>query len=196
MSPPSGPGPHGLNPDRWVDNHGDALFAFAVRLIGDRAAAEDLVQETLLSALGAMSRFRGDSAERTWLVSILRHKAVDHLRARRATETDPHDADTSFFDSRGKWRGSMGDWSESAVHPERQAEFRRSLDECLGGLSPTLRFPIILRDMEGLESEEVCKVLGLTATNLWTRLHRARLLLQRCLESAGVGRGGLDQERR
>src|SRR5215471_2793235 len=79
-----------VNPERWVQEHGDALFGFAVVRVRDRAAAQDLVQETLLAAIKAKERFAGRSSERAWLFGILRNKLTDYyrLQAREVSLTE------------------------------------------------------------------------------------------------------------
>ena len=69
-----------LNPDRWVEEHGDILLRYALARVRDTAVAEDLVQETFLSAWKARQGFAGLSAERSWLVGILKHKIMDYIR--------------------------------------------------------------------------------------------------------------------
>jgi len=71
------------DPSTWVDEHGDALFRFALLRVKDETVAEDLVQETLLSALKGIDRFKGGSSLRTWLVGILKHKIIDQYRRNR-----------------------------------------------------------------------------------------------------------------
>ncbi|MGD9855037.1 MAG: RNA polymerase sigma factor, partial [Planctomycetaceae bacterium] len=78
-----------FDPECWVDDHGDALFRFAMVRVGRREIAEDLVQETFLAGLKSRDRFRGQSQERSWLIAILKHKTADWLnrRARERTQT-------------------------------------------------------------------------------------------------------------
>ena len=70
------------NPESWVDSYGDFLYRFALSRVKDPSVAEDLVQETFLAALRARENFKGESAGRTWLIAILKHKIVDHIRKR------------------------------------------------------------------------------------------------------------------
>ena len=69
-------------PALWLEQHGDALFAYALGRTRNRATAEDLVQDTLLAAFASRDAFKGGSAERTWLIGILKHKVIDCLRRR------------------------------------------------------------------------------------------------------------------
>ena len=70
----------GSDPEQWLDQHGDALYAFALLRVQQPAVAEDLVQDTLLAAFSGRERFGGGAQERTWLIGILKHKIIDHLR--------------------------------------------------------------------------------------------------------------------
>jgi RNA polymerase sigma-70 factor (ECF subfamily) len=179
-----GSDPRDVDPARWLHEHGDALFGFALLMVQDRGAAEDLVQDTFLSALRGVERFRGEATERTWLISILKHKAIDHLRRRQPASTEPVEGIDDFFGQGGKWKNAPGDWTPGAAGAWEQREFHEALRDCLDVLPANLLQPMLLRDMEGMDSADVCKVLGLTPTNLWTRLHRARMLLRRCLEAS------------
>lgn len=180
------------SPERWLDEHGDALFGFAYLRVRDRDAAEDLVQETLLAAWRARASFAAGSTERTWLIGILKHKLADHWRRlereqRRAAAlaTDPRDIELldALFDDdrRGHWRAPPSPWNDPDAALE-QREFWRVFGECVAGLPPAQAQAFGLCELDGLEGEEACKVLGVTATNLWVMLHRARLRLRACLE--------------
>ncbi|MHC4945232.1 MAG: RNA polymerase sigma factor, partial [Planctomycetota bacterium] len=68
------------DPATWVDEHGDALYRFAITRLKDPEAAEEIVQETFLAALKAKDSFKGRSSERTWLIGILKNKVIDHFR--------------------------------------------------------------------------------------------------------------------
>ena len=100
-----------IDPAAWVDGHGDILFRYARARVRSDHVAEDLVQDTLLAALAAGKTFRGESAERTWLVGILRHKVLDHLRAagrlRPVGEITGTDTDIdALYTERGSWKKS------------------------------------------------------------------------------------------
>lgn len=166
----------------WVDRHGDSLLRFALLRVRDRPEAEELVQETFLAALRGREGFRRGSSERTWLVSILRRKIIDAYRARRSVFLNDGGAVEEFFDDCGKWRTPVRPWFASPETRLEEEEFRRALQACLEGLPSSLARALTLREMEGMETDELCKVLGITPTNLWTQLHRARMLMRRCLE--------------
>jgi RNA polymerase sigma-70 factor (ECF subfamily) len=181
------------DPSAWLDQHGDALFRYALLHLGDRTAAEDAVQDTLLAALTARERFTGRSSERTWLIGILKHKIVD--RVREATRERPlADLDATAelvagcFDQRGKWSPGPRRWSSGSDEPFQQREFWDIFRFCASRLPPSLSGAFLLREMAEMATEEICKLLSVTATNLWTMLHRARTRLRECLEVNWFGR--------
>jgi RNA polymerase sigma-70 factor, ECF subfamily len=189
MAPDTRRGPEG-----WVDQHGDALFRYALLRLGDAAQAEEVVQETFLAALQSYRNFAGDSSERTWLVGILRHKITDHFR--RASKQRPLEeaadfssANDGLFMTGGEWPGHWdfeigpARWGETPAAALEQAEFRRALEGCLAALPERQATAFVLREMEEMSGEEVCRVLEITAANLWVLLHRARAQLRLCIET-------------
>ncbi len=179
-------------------DHGDVLYRYALGRVQEADAAEELVQETFLAALRARARFAGRSSERTWLVGILRHKIVDHLR-RRGRERPAPDRDAlpaagpsdeawdKRFDARGKWRVPPGRWGEDPSALLERAEFWETFRRCLSGLPPRLGQAFTLREMDEMSSDEVRGVLNVSAANRWVLPHRARTRLCRCLESKWFG---------
>jgi RNA polymerase sigma-70 factor (ECF subfamily) len=179
------------NPERWVDDHGDVLYRYALARVRDATVAEDLLQETFVAALKAQEGFAGQSSERTWLTGILKHKLIDHFRKRsREVPFDPTEplpaAFEMQFDAAGHWNVAAGfgpkDWGSDAAGDMENKEFWEILDNCLGKLPPRTAQAFTLREMDDLPGEEICKVLQITATNLWVLLHRARMQLRQCLE--------------
>lgn len=177
----------GTDPTRWVDDHGDYLFRYAIFRLGHSQAAEDLVQETFLAALRNRQTYASRSSERTWLVGILKNKIIDHLRRRgrdaKAESASPvEDVLDHFFDAKGRWRVKPTRCADDPADALERREFWETMERCLGKLPGRLKAAFALREMDGLPSEEVQDALGVTAGNLWTLLHRARLSLCRCLD--------------
>lgn len=180
--------PASSDPSEWVDRYGDYLFRYAMLRLRDRSAAEDLVQETFLAALKSRGSFSGGSSEATWLVGILKHKIADHFR-HQALEAPLEDADLrelpdpSVFDLSGHWNSGPTDWGGNPADLYREKKFLDQFTKCLAGLSPNHANAFTLREIEGADTGEICKVLNVTETNLWVILHRARMHLRRCLET-------------
>jgi len=177
-----------IDPEKWVEKYGDALYRFALLRVSDPGLAEDLVQDTLCAAFEARDRFSGKSSERTWLIGILKHKVADHFRrtSREIPEIDsadlPEGDGGDFFDDKGRWKVMPQKWKGSPEDILENKEFWDVFHECLDGLSPNIRQAFTLRELDETGSGEICKVLGISTTNLWVMLHRARSGLRRCLE--------------
>jgi len=142
-----------------------------------------MVQETLLAALQSWDSFAGNSSERTWLIGILRHKILDFFRRHGSSEIpDDESWRKEYFDRARHWKDKMVGWKTDPAALAENAEFLKVLQDCLKALSELMARAFVMREIEGFSSEEVCKHLEISETNLWVRLHRARLQLRRCLE--------------
>jgi RNA polymerase sigma-70 factor (ECF subfamily) len=175
------------DPETWVDNYGDYLYRYAFSITRDPAIAEDVVQETFLAALEAQKNFRGRSSVRTWLTGILKHKVLDHLRrkSREKQIEDPEELTASMdalFDGKNRWKVQPTKWALNPMKLLEQKEFWKAFGRCLSELPTRMAQAFMLREMDGLRSEEICKVLSISATNYWVILYRARMYLRRCLE--------------
>ncbi len=170
---------------QWLTEHGDVLFRFALKRLGSREIAEDLVQDTFLAALRSLDDFQGRSAVQTWLVGILRHKIVDHLRnVSRQRERDAAtttERTTSPF-HRGHWQVGLKSWPSDPASSLENEEFWRALADCQDKLPSKLATAFRLRELDEMPMAEICDVLDISASNLSVRLHRARLLLRDCLD--------------
>ncbi|MBD3392186.1 MAG: sigma-70 family RNA polymerase sigma factor [Chitinivibrionales bacterium] len=170
--------------DAWVENHGDALFAYALSRVSDRSVAEDLVQETFLGALQVRDSFEERSSERTWLTGILKHKILDYYRRSHrgiAEKTEHTDDPDTLFDKAGRWRNSPENWGETPEDLLGRREFIDALRACIRALPDNQRAAFLAREIDGFSGEDICKKLAVTATNLWVMLYRARDRLRRCL---------------
>ncbi|HTY98536.1 MAG TPA: sigma-70 family RNA polymerase sigma factor [Rhodocyclaceae bacterium] len=169
------------------------LLRFARLQLRDEAAAEDAVQECLLAALAGRQPFAGKSALRTWLTGILRHKIVDHIRRRsrepslQAVDGEGEERDfDALFQADGHWAEAPADWGD----PVRSLENRRFHDvfeACLEILPAKTARVFMMREFLGLETEEICKELALSATNYWVVMYRARMGLRECLQRNWFG---------
>ena len=177
----------GSNPEGWVDQYGDYLYTYALRRTQDEAVAEDLVQETFLAALGARDNFQGRSSEKTWLTGILKHKILDRFR-KRYREVPHEDIELQadkmddVFDERGHWKTGPAKWVANPQDQYEQKEFMEALGYCIKTPSKRLSEAFVLRELDGLSTKEICKVLNVSETNLWVMLHRARMRIRECLE--------------
>lgn len=171
------------------------MYRHAMALTRDPHKAEEAVQETLLAALQARERFSGGSSVRTWLIGILKHKVMDMFRqASREVELDASEdlADTDADDTSeqfaadGHWRNRPADWGTPDELLER-SQFLAILQRCMDLLPDRLARLFWLREVMEEDTENICKELAITPTNLWTMLYRARMGLRQCLDRNWVG---------
>jgi len=186
------------DPERWVDEHGDYLFKFALMRLRDQARAEDAVQETFLAALKGGKSFAGRSAEKSWLVGILKNKIVDHFRksSRETSFTDLEfysDEDSDRFNAdglgKGGWIHELGpqEWATAGESLDNEL-FWKTYRDCAAKLPKNVAAVFNLREVDGIEGKEICAVLNISESNLWVMLHRARMALRRCLETNWFGK--------
>ena len=184
-----------VNPERWVDDHGDCLYRYAVLRVRRPEVAEDLVQEVFCVAVRTYSSFRGRSSERSWLCGILKNKICDYFRklGRETCFTDLEFLDDEMshkFIDQG-WNHDVGpaEWKSEAEVLMDRAEFWKTFRNCLSKLPARVVDVFMLREMEELEAAQICQALSISQSNLWVMLHRARMALRECLELNWFGNG-------
>ncbi len=177
-----------VDPAQWLDRHGDTLYRFAMSRLRDAEASEEVVQETFVAALRARGQYSGKGSEGAWLLGICKRKVVDHVRRRSRPDAaaggglgpDPSEA---MFDAKGNWQFDprlIRGRPDGALERE---EFWTAFRHCLQRLSQRQADAFTLRELDDLASDEICKELEISASNLWVLLHRARLGLTRCMKS-------------
>lgn len=182
-----------IDPASWVDQHGDYLFRYAVARLRDESLAEDCVQEALLSAIQALASYGGKATERTWLTGILKHKIIDHFRKHsREVPLDPSETDLTEFDPLFErddefvdhWHDSLSPrtWRRSPDEALQENEFFGVLQGCMSKLPERVASVFTLREMNGLDTDEICEILAVSSSNFWVMMHRARMALRRCIE--------------
>lgn len=166
------------------------LLRYARLQLRNEAWAEDAVSETLLAALSKPQSFGNRSQLKTWLVGILKHKVIDILRQRKREvcldegEGDGDGADeldALMFKADGHYATPPADWGRPDTALQSR-QFFEVLEACCEKLPAAMARIFMMREWLELSSDEICKELGLTPTNLYVQLHRARLRLRECLE--------------
>ncbi len=201
---PASPSPTRLSdPERWVEEHGDYLFKFALARLRDVTKAEDMVQETFLAALKGGQSFAGRSAEKSWLVGILKHKVMDYYRkaGRETSFTDlefysDEESDRFIPDGlfKGGWIHDAGrdlgpmEWSSDPGASLDSQAFWKTFHDCSSKMPRNVAAVFTMREVDGVESKEICTLLNISENNLWVMLHRARMALRRCLEANWFGK--------
>ena len=171
-----------------LERHRPYLLRFALLQLRERGAAEDAVQDALLAAIQSAAGFAGQSSVRTWLIGILKHKIIDSIRKTSREqpidariETEGADDLEAFFADDGHFAEPPAEWAS----PERSLEQRRffeALERCLQSLPKNTASAFTMRELMGLDTEEICKELKISTSNCWVMLYRARMSLRACLE--------------
>ena len=167
--------------DKELTKIREQMLKFATLQVGDSVLAEDLVQESFLSAFNHLEQFKRQAAFKTWVFAILKNKIIDFLRQKGKlvleTEIEDEEQTNHFFDEGGHWKLDL-ELSESAVYSE---EFWLIFETCLTCLPAKQAKIFMMREFLELSSEEICQENQLSISNLHTTLYRARLQLQNCL---------------
>ena len=164
-----------------VREHSTNVYNLALKLTGDPAAAEDVLQETFLSAFKSISRFEGKSQLSTWLYRIAHNAALMKLRKRQVETVsldEPVESEEGVQEPR-----EFADWSENPEGVLLDAELRKMMDDAIASLLETLRSVFVLRDVNKLSTAQTADVLGLSEEAVKSRLLRARLVLRERLSA-------------
>jgi RNA polymerase sigma-70 factor (TIGR02943 family) len=174
------------NATRWVKDYSDMLYRYAMPRVSDSDIAKDLVQETFLAAWRNIETYKGEASEKNWLFTILKNKIIDHYRKASTRLTDKlTDAnDDVQFDEVGHWNkeNKPNEWGIDYSNPVEAKEFYSVLAKCKNKLKEIQNTVFSMKYLDGFDSEDICKELGITASNYWVLLHRAKVQLRGCLE--------------
>ena len=176
-----------LNPDQWINNYADALYSYTLHRVNDAALAEDIVQETFLSAWKARDSYKGEASEKSWLYTICKNKIIDYYRKKAKDIVQPmsqRDSSDNYFDETEHWttENKPGDWGIDYQQSIDNKEFHKVLDGCKKKLQQIQQAVFEMKYLEDLDAAEICKALGITSSNYWVLIHRAKLKLRTCLE--------------
>ncbi|ARV12590.1 sigma-70 family RNA polymerase sigma factor [Gilvibacter sp. SZ-19] len=175
-----------IDATQWVARYSDYLFNYTIARVNDRDLAKDLISETFLAGLKSMENFKGDATERTWLVSILKRKIIDHYRKINSNKGKA-EVRINYDDSE-----TEGDWLEERVADKfdrtaedqlENQELGTAIYDCLDGLNEKQRTIFRMKTMENFDTEAICNAFDITPSNLWVIIHRARKAMADCLEN-------------
>jgi RNA polymerase sigma-70 factor (ECF subfamily) len=182
-----------------VRRHNPAMLRLATDFVGDRAVAEEVVQDTWQALVEGLDRFQGRSTLKTWLFHVVANRARTRWArerrsvpfaalARAEAESDEPAVDPDRFfgpdgpGAAGHWSSPPRSWDGAPEERLLARETRARLAEAIASLPPTQRVVLTLRDVEGWSSDEVRNVLDISETNVRVLLHRARAKVRRALE--------------
>lgn len=169
-----------------LELHGDYLYRLAYLQLRNKEAAQDIVQETFLAALNTKNSFEGRSSVKTWLVAIMRNKITDYRRRSYKENVaeipvDEFVTDKEHFNFLGLWRETVTRWDACPEKLLTQKDFIEIMTSCINKLPIKFKDVVIARASSEKKTEEICKNLGITPTNLGAIIYRARMLLRDCL---------------
>lgn len=166
--------------NRLVLAYQDAIYTHACRMLGDESAADDATQETFIAAYQALKTFRGGSF-RAWLFRIVTNQCYDELRRRQRRPTTPLEPLITSDEEieSPKW---LGDDSNSPEEEVDQQDLREAIQHCLNALPQQFRSVVLLIDVQGMDYSEAAQILKVPVGTIKSRLARARVRLQDCLQ--------------
>lgn len=178
--------------EQLIEKHHASLVRFARGIVRDDAQAEEVVQDAWTALVSGAEQFEGRSSLKTWLFRVTanraRTRAVREARSVPLSALEDYSGGDEAFSPEGRWARTPSSWpdlSSAASSPEGElvrGELRAALQEAVDALPPNQRAVLLLRDVEGLDSKEVCNILGLSETNERVILHRARVRLRAALQ--------------
>lgn len=173
--------------ESWVKLYGDDLFSWAYKKTSLKEIAEDLVQDTFIVALNKMHQFENRSSPKTWLIAILNNKIIDYHRANYNTkftsiENNGIILTDTMFDNENFWINELDKkiWNDSDSTKAEALEDK--LKKCISNLPEKWNLAISYKYFSNQTTEIVCQELGITSSNYWQIIHRAKLLLKKCVE--------------
>ncbi|MEZ7515828.1 sigma-70 family RNA polymerase sigma factor [Flavobacterium frigidarium] len=181
--------------ENWVSQFSDELFSWAFYKTSSKETAEDLVQETFLSAYRKLANFEGKSQPKTWLFAILNNKIVDHYRlAARTTKQQFSITEDSGFQLSNDIFTEDGCWRNDQVNPLwnqdeellDNADFNLILQQCMEELPSKWKLAITSKYLTDKNTDQICQDLEMTTSNYWQVTHRAKLLMRKCLETKWI----------
>ena len=176
---------HTLVPEKWVQSYSDYLYNYTITRVNNDDLAKDLVQETFFAGLKSMKNFQGKASERTWLISILKRKIIDHYR-KINSKKGKAEVHINYKDDE-----SEGDWLEERVADPfdktaedtiENSELGVAINNCLDKLPAKQAQVFEMKTILNYDTEAICNELNITASNLWVIIHRARTAMAGCLE--------------
>ncbi|MBJ2175226.1 sigma-70 family RNA polymerase sigma factor [Aureibaculum sp. A20] len=181
--------------ENWVNEFSDALYSWALYKTSSKETAEDLVQDTFVSAFHNIDSFKRQSQPKTWLFSILNNKIIDYYRKNakikkhefKLSEKAGFQLSDNLFNETNGWKtreiAPIWDQEEELLD---NPEFNGVMAACIDNLPEKWKTAITSKYLTDKKAKEICQDLGITVSNYWQIVHRAKLLLKECLETNWV----------
>ena len=168
--------------EELLDRYEDKVFRLAYRFVRNESEAKEILQDTFLSIWRKLDTFKGDSLFSSWLYRVAANTALMRLRSqRRHPEVSTEDLPAGFLDERRDLPAVGENWSRRPDEQLQSDELRRHIQAAVDALPELYRTVFLIRDVEGLSTEETAELLGVSIPTVKTRLHRARLALREAI---------------
>ncbi len=178
---------HQLDPTKWIDKYADYLYNYTIVRVNDVEVAKDIISETFLAGLHSKDNFKGEASERTWLISILKRKIIDHYR-KSNSKKGKAEVRMNFKNEDGEdenWiEQQVSDpYDRNAQDTMENTELGVAILECLDTLSPKHAAIFKMKTINNFDTEAICNEFNITPSNLWVIIHRARVAMADCLKN-------------
>jgi RNA polymerase sigma-70 factor (ECF subfamily) len=165
--------------EELVDRYEDKIFRLAFRFVRNETEAKEIVQDTFLLVWRKLDTFKGDSQFGSWLYRVATNTALMRLRAqRRHPEISTEELPVDYLDNYGQLPAAGENWAKRPDDELQSDELRHRIQKAVDELPDIYRTVFLIRDVEGLSTEETAEVLEISIPTVKTRLHRARLALR------------------
>lgn len=157
---------------------GPGLLGYAIRMLGDKASAEDVVQDSLVNVYRNINDFDGNCSFKSWLYRAVRNRSIDEIRRSKRFVDVGETPEQDFFDESGSWREDSLEWDGQAARDLEYKNLLKIVHDEINKMPHVYRDVLLLKEVEGLETKEICKALDINAGNYRIRIHRARTALK------------------
>jgi len=157
---------------------GPRLLNYAARMLGDRNTAEEVVQDALVNVYKTIDRFDGRCSIKSWLYRAVRNRAIDEIRRKKRFIDIGDASEEDYFDEAGHWQEDCFGWDGAAAKALDKKNLLKLVHNEINNLPHAHREVLLLKEVEGLETDEICAALNISAGNLRIRIHRARYALK------------------
>jgi len=170
--------------EELLDRYEDKVFRLAYRFVRNETEAQEILQDTFLSIWRKLDTFKGDAQFSSWLYRVAANSALMRLRAqRRHPEISTEELPVGFLDNQGQLPAAGENWARRPDDQLQSDELRRHIQETVDALPELYRTVFLIRDVEGLSTEETAEMLNISVPTVKTRLHRARIALRNAIAS-------------
>ena len=174
--------------ESWVYLYGDLLYNWAYNKTNSKEIAEDLVQETFIAAFRKHDQFENKSSPKTWLIAILNNKIIDYHRASKSSKFTSIESNgivltDTMFDSDNFWLNKLDEkiWGKENNKTSNEI-IEEKLKKCISSLPEKWSLAISYKYFSEEKTEVICQELEVSTSNYWQIIHRAKLLLKKCVE--------------